>query len=143
MSGFTFVPCADYPGYEVAGDGRVRSVDSNWRGYGPRELAQDPNEDGYPSVRLTVANKKRKRIAVHRLVARAFLGPCPDGCDQVRHLDGDKTNNRWDNLAWGTAAENAADRSAHGTAARITPEKREKMRAGFRRWHEERSNVAA
>jgi hypothetical protein len=136
---FTFVPCADFPGYEVSACGRVRSVVSNWRGYGERELTQEPNDDGYPSVRLTIANKRRKRIAVHRLVARAFLGPCPDGCDQIRHLDGNPTNNRCDNLAWGNAASNAADRSEHGRAAPITPEKREKMRSGFRRWWLERN----
>jgi hypothetical protein len=110
-----FTPCADFPSYEVSGDGRVRSA-SNWRGYGARELTVEPNEGGYPSVRLTLEKGKRKRIAVHRLVARAFLGPCPERCSQVRHLDGDPTNNCWDNLAWGTAAENASDRSAHGRA---------------------------
>jgi hypothetical protein len=135
---FTFVPCHDFPGYEVSGDGRVRSVETNWRGYGARELAQFPNADGYPSVRLTVANKTRKRVAVHRLVARAFLGPCPADCDQVRHLDGDQNNNRWDNLAWGTAATNAADRSAHGRSAPITPEKALAMRLGRERYYNER-----
>ena len=133
---FTFVPCADFTGYEVSGDGRVRSVGSNWRGYGARELTVEPNADGYPSVRLTIGKGKRKRIAVHRLVARAFLGPCPDSCDQVRHLDGDQTNNRWDNLAWGTAAENAADRTTHGRYFRPPwgdPSFREKAIAGMHR----------
>jgi hypothetical protein len=138
-----FVPCLGFPGYEVSDDGRVRSVGTNWRGYGPRELVPQPDDDGYLRVRLTIANKRRKRVAVHKLVAEAFLGRCLEGCTQVRHLDGNQTNNRWDNIAWGTAADNAADRSAHGRAAPITPEKREKMRAGYRRWMEARDVAAA
>jgi hypothetical protein len=125
----------------VSACGRVRSAGTNWRGYGVRELVQQANANGYPSVRLTIGDN-RKHIAVHRLVADAFLPPRPVGATQIRHLDGDPTNNRADNLAWGDAASNAADRSAHGRAAPITPEKREKMSAGFRRWMEAR-NVAA
>jgi hypothetical protein len=146
VSAPAFTPCAGFPGYEVSRDGRVRSVASNWRGYGLRELVQQPNDDGYPSVRLTVGNKQRRHIAVHRLVADAFLPPQPEGTDQLRHLDGSRTNNRDDNLCWGTAADNAADRSAHGRTATITPEKREKMNVGIRAYFARRAggrNVAA
>lgn len=44
---------------------------------------------------------------MHRLVASAFIDK-PDGCDIVNHLDGDKTNNRVDNLEWTTVSGNAA-----------------------------------
>jgi len=54
---------------------------------------------------------------VHRLVAEAFL-PEPLAGEQVRHLNGDKSDARAENLAWGSAAENAADRNRHGTTAR-------------------------
>ncbi|WP_439621469.1 HNH endonuclease signature motif containing protein [Gemmata sp.] len=57
---------------------------------------------------------KRRRVNVHRLILEAFVGPCPLGME-TRHLDGDRLNNRLDNLAWGTPAENAADRIRHGT----------------------------
>ena len=39
---------------------------------------------------------------VHRLVATAFLGPCPPGL-VVRHLDNNTTNNHVDNLAYAKA----------------------------------------
>lgn len=41
----------------------------------------------------------RQPKAVHRLVAQAFI-PNPDKLSDVRHKDGDKTNNHTDNLEW-------------------------------------------
>ena len=108
---------AHTPGYRVTEDGRVFSVGHNWRGYGEREMRQNLNAHGYPSVRLT-SNGRRKRIAVHRLVAAAFLSERPSPQHEIRHLDGDKTNNHASNLAWGTRADNAADREAHGRTSR-------------------------
>ena len=110
-------PIPGYPGYEVAPDGRVFSVASNWRGYGPRELAQDRNSHGYPSVRLMVGGK-RKRVCVHWLVAAAFLPPRPTPHHEVRHLDGNKANNHHQNLGWGTRKDNADDRQKHGRTSR-------------------------
>jgi hypothetical protein len=105
------------PGYEVTRDGRVFSVDHNWRGQGRRELTQEPNAHGYPSVRLTI-NGKRTRLAVHRLVAWHYLPHRPDPLHEIRHLNGDKTDNRAENLAWGTRKENAEDRRQHGRTSR-------------------------
>jgi hypothetical protein len=103
--------------YEVTHDGRVFSVDSNWRGYGVRELSQSLNASGYQSVRVVV-NGKRVRYAVHALVARTHLGPQPAPGYEVRHLDGNKLNNDFRNLAWGTSKENADDRERHGRTSR-------------------------
>jgi hypothetical protein len=102
--------------YEVTRDGRVFSL-TNWRGLGRRELVQSPNDDGYPSVRIVV-DGKRKHIAVHVLVALHHLPPRPSPDHEVRHLDGDKSNRCAENLAWGTARENAADRERHGRTSR-------------------------
>lgn len=104
------------PGYEVSNDGRVFSL-QNWRGYERRELTQNINKDGYPYVRLTV-NGKRKNHRVHRIVALAFLDPPKDDQREVRHIDGNRLNSRSDNLAWGTAKDNAIDRELHGRTAR-------------------------
>ena len=105
------------PGYEITADGRVLSIASGWRGHARREMRQDLDDHGYPSVRLTVAGK-RIRVAVHRLVAANYLPPRPSPTHEIRHLDGNKMNNSAGNLAWGTRKENAEDRQRHGRTSR-------------------------
>lgn len=58
---------------------------------------------GYRVVTLCEGGRQHKRY-VHRLIAEAFHGP-PLGLN-VNHKDGDKTNNRVENLEWVTAREN-------------------------------------
>lgn len=56
-----------------------------------------------------------KKFAVHRLVLSAFMGPPPHPKMHCAHLDGNPRNNRLDNLAWVTCAENQSHRLQHGT----------------------------
>ena len=100
-------------GYEITRDGKVFSVATNWRGYGRRQLIPDLNYYGYPSVRLTV-DGKRIRYAVHVLVAQEYLPGKPSDKHEIRHIDGNKLNSTVENLAWGTAKDNADDRTRHG-----------------------------
>jgi hypothetical protein len=104
-------------GYEITEDGHVYSNESNWRGYGRREMRQALNSHGYPSVVIYI-NGIRKHIVVHRLVAAKYLPPRPSIHHEVRHLDGNKNNNSFNNLAWGTRKENADDRERHGHTSR-------------------------
>jgi len=55
---------------------------------------------GYKMVRLTI-NGKRKGYAIHRLVAQTFLDNSKN-LPIVNHKDGDKTNNKVENLEWVT-----------------------------------------
>lgn len=46
---------------------------------------------------------------MHNLVLEAFVGPRPSPTHQAAHRDGNKLNNRLDNLYWATPKENGAD----------------------------------
>jgi hypothetical protein len=63
--------------------------------------------NGYYIVNLSKEGK-RKTITIHILVAMAFLGHKPDGTQIIvpDHKDGDKSNNRVDNLELITQREN-------------------------------------
>lgn len=104
----------DAPGYEVSAQGQVRSW-LPFRGTPtPRILKPWPKgPKGHLAVSLRVSDKRLVRL-VHRLVMAAFVGPCPHGME-VRHLDGDSTNNVLSNLAYGTHSENELDKLRHGT----------------------------
>ena len=102
-----------YTSYEVSNLGRARS----WIAPGhPKLKLSTPTvlrcslwDTGYLMLWTPSGSK-----AVHRLVCRAFNGP-PNGARVARHLNGDKSNNRATNLAWGTHADNMADSKRHGT----------------------------
>lgn len=113
----------DIPGwetrYEISENGDVRSKDMVVGAKGGktairkgRVLAPVRKSNGYLAVTLT-DGVNRPQIGVHRLVARAFLGECPIGL-HVLHGDGNKTNNHYSNLRYGTPAENVEDTRLHG-----------------------------
>lgn len=58
-----------------------------------------------------------KRFGIHQLILLAFVGPMKKG-QMVRHLDGNPSNNRLSNLAYGTSRDNYLDSVRHGTAIR-------------------------
>ncbi|WP_439629144.1 HNH endonuclease signature motif containing protein [Gemmata sp.] len=109
MSVSMWATVAGFPNYQVSWEGEVVSRARTK----VRRLRPSIDSAGYPSVEL-YRSGDRQRVNVHRLVLEALAGPCPPGM-QTRHLDGNKRNNRATNLAWGTPAENAADRARHGT----------------------------
>jgi hypothetical protein len=74
------------------------------------------DSDGYQVVTLYL-NGTRPSRKVHTLVLEAFVGPRPDGM-VTRHLDGDPSNNRLSNIAYGTPRENSLDRVRHGRGSK-------------------------
>lgn len=97
--------------YEASDDGRIRRAVPPRAG---RELLQSDDGRGYRKVSVCVLGKEAT-VVVHRLVAEAFIGPCPAGC-VVNHLDGHKDNNRPENLEYTTPAGNSAHAAATGLA---------------------------
>ena len=65
---------------------------------------RDPDNDDYVRVGL-FGDGVRKTAYVHRLVAMAFVDGYEDGME-VNHINGDKTDNRAENLEWVTHQEN-------------------------------------
>lgn len=71
---------------------------------------------------LAVSSKFYGNIKVHQAVCEAFHGPKPFADSVVMHLDEDATNNKPDNLAWGSQKENLNMRKVkdyHRAVARI------------------------
>lgn len=60
--------------------------------------------NGYHGVSLKV-NGKFHPYRIHRLVAEAFI-PNPENKPEVNHINGNKTDNRVENLEWVTSQEN-------------------------------------
>lgn len=106
--------------YEVSNFGNVRSL-TRAVAYGRHKNMVYKGKDlklfksnNYLSVKLARAGVT-KTVYVHEMVLLAFEGDRPDLGErcEIRHLDGDKTNNRLTNLKYGTVKENVADRKLH------------------------------
>jgi hypothetical protein len=93
--------------YEVSSGGGIRRVAP--RRHGPcletrTELRPFPYGRRYRGVRLWRDGEKRTFL-VHVLVARAFLGPCPEG-QEVNHKRGAAAGDALDNLDYMTHGKN-------------------------------------
>lgn len=107
-------PIKNYEGlYEISNFGNVKSLErysdtKNKYGYMKRSVKEkilNPSISSKGYMKVTLSNDKNKIFSVHRLVAQAFL-PNPDNLPQVNHIDGNKQNNKVDNLEWCTNKEN-------------------------------------
>lgn len=108
--------------YQVSNLGRVRSIDRvvphkrfgtqkrRGRVLSPASI----NRCGHVAVVLQREGKSKCRT-VHRLVAEAFLGPCPDGC-MVLHGANGMSDNSASNLSYGTNSQNQLDRRRDGNS---------------------------
>lgn len=114
--------------YEASDTGLIRSLDriietrngSRWK----------PGVPGAPGIRRLrgrvlkpgtsaqtghqhVVLEGRNDRSVHSLVLEAFVGPCPPGL-MACHTNDDPTDNRIDNLSWGTRSQNSYDAVRNG-----------------------------
>ncbi|WP_180965600.1 NUMOD4 motif-containing HNH endonuclease [Corynebacterium xerosis] len=106
--------------YEASTCGRIRNVPRRIimrngipKTIRPRILTpQRKDKYGHLTLNLSRGDGRSNNRMVHTLVAATFIGPRPDGM-QIRHLNGDPTDNRPENLAYGTHAENMRDMVHH------------------------------
>lgn len=76
-----------------------------------RQLVASVRPTGHLYQSLRHPDGSHHQHAVHRLVAAAFHGP--SDLPIVRHIDGDPSNNRPENLSWGSHRENSRDMVKH------------------------------
>lgn len=100
----------DWP-YEVSSKGRVRRCEPGAGTYEGRIRQPTPARKGYQKIELS-RDGEQKHFLVHHLVLRLFDRSRKPG-EQTNHLNGDKTDNRIENLEWVTASENV--RHGHRT----------------------------
>lgn len=104
------------PGYEKfyqASDlGRIKRLISH-RCKKERILKSKETKDKYLQITLH-KNGLRKNYLVHRLMLETFIGPRPEGME-CRHLDGNPSNNKLNNLEWSTHKINMKDIIKHKT----------------------------
>ena len=121
MSEEIWKPVVGSPAYEVSTLGRVRSLPQRrrqmsrwgtyyWHSTKGKLLKPGIASNGYPTVAIGRGNTR----TVHSLVAEAFIGPYPEGCE-VRHKDGDRENPKLDNLEYGSRTDNIFDAVNHGS----------------------------
>jgi hypothetical protein len=99
--------------YQISNFGRLKSLK---RPFVPKDRVLKACVDVY-GYSFACLFKNQKRLAcpkIHRLVLEAFVGQKPEGTE-CRHIDGNKSNNRLENLEWATHAINELDKYKHGT----------------------------
>lgn len=105
--------------YSVSNTGRVKpNVISRYSKNKTEFMTGCLSPRGYLHVSLTGTGSQQRSCFIHRMVALAFLGPPPFPSAIVCHNNSCKTDNRAENLRWGTHKSNAADREAAGHTRR-------------------------
>ena len=101
--------------YKVSNYGRIKRIVGGGCSRPEKILKIASYKDGYHVIHLS-ADKRKGRRLVHRLVAGAFIGPCPPKY-QVNHIDGIKAHNHVSNLEYCTAKENQQHAARLGLTA--------------------------
>lgn len=101
--------------YQISNLGNVKSL----KYHKEKRIKSNKNRNGYLKIGL-ILNGKRKHISIHRLVAKAFI-PNPNSLPEVNHIDGNKENNKVENLEWNNRKQNSLH--AYKTGLRQVTEK--------------------
>lgn len=100
-----WLPVKGFEFYEISNHGRLKRVKGSPGHFsGIITHVQICPKGGYPQYRMRLNNKKTARY-IHRLVAEHFVDGFRPGLE-VNHIDGNKFNNKADNLEWVSRLDN-------------------------------------
>lgn len=126
--------------YEASSLGRIRRIKQGSGTHAGKILACGSRigQGAYPAF-TSSANKVQTKRSVHRAVCEAFHGFPKDG-QECNHIDGNKNNNRPENLEWCSHNENQKHAAKHGLmptgtrngGSRLTAEKVRNIRSMLR-----------
>lgn len=106
--------------YMISNTGRLASLKMC------RDMKPAAGSDGYLETVIRVNGEKRN-VAIHRLVALAFI-PNPEHLAEVNHKDGNKNNNNVWNLEWMTHYDNVIHAIETGLRDNYLPKKYSKKK---------------
>jgi len=107
------------PFYEVSNLGRLRSLDKyilrkdNVRIFMKGKILKGRVWDGYTLFNLTLEDGKKITMRVHQIVYHSFNNTFPTSGKVVDHIDGDRSNNKLNNLQFITYGENTIRGNIH------------------------------
>lgn len=116
----------DFKGYSILEDGTVRSYiirgyngtgeRFNWNEY--RIIHPSVKSNGYKHLTLHSVKGENKTLMIHRLLSLAFVEN-PNDEDFVNHINGNKLDNRLENLEWVSFERNVQHAFEIGTNHRF------------------------
>lgn len=110
-----WLPVVGFPDYKISSIGRVKRAGPDKQGKNDGKIIKGwICNSGYHQVRIRLDGIYHT-LLVHRLVCHAFHGAPPTCKHHATHRDGNKKNNRMENIRWLTASENNMERHKHGT----------------------------
>lgn len=94
-----YMPVQEFPWYLACSDGYVINTDTG------HVLVGSLKKTGYVELLMVDADGNPHYRLLHRIIAKAFIEN-EENKPEVNHIDGNKCNNRADNLEWVTREEN-------------------------------------